>query len=256
MNRQREDNKLLEWIGGKMCKGWRAKKDREEALGSWRQREALWGLGEDEKKLLMSELDQAWAHYRHLEETRTKYLNFFFTILLGSAAFWGTVLRRENLEPNAVIFGFYVYAFFLFVVIAVIYAAINKIGVTRDQYEGIMHTTHECLFRANEGAVGLYKITEKHPGMKIKMYSVQLSAEWLSLVCCVALLGIEWYGSCCQKGFYGLQRGVVLVMASVISLWFIWLVRNCVCIRRWEKRQEKREAQKKNAKAEGEESEP
>ncbi len=225
-----------------MCKDWEDKEDREEVLRSLRQREALWGLGEDEKKLLMSELDQAWAHYRHLEETRTKYLNFFFTILLGSAAFWGTVLRRENLEPNAVIFGFYVYAFFLFVVIAVIYAAIKKIGVTRDQYEDIIHITHEYLFKGNKGAVGLYKITEKHPGMK--MYSVQRSAECLSLLCCLALVGIEWYGLYwCDKVYGSWQCWIVLGVALVISLYFfIWLlVRNCVCtcICIWKKRQKK-----------------
>jgi hypothetical protein len=50
---------------------------------------------------LLDQYNQAWSHYRHTESMRTQYLGFFFTVLLGSAAFALPILRSSDDSPEA-----------------------------------------------------------------------------------------------------------------------------------------------------------
>ncbi len=49
-----------------------------------------------ETSLLIEEFKQAWEHYRHLENTRSKYITTALTFFLSAMAFNGLMFRLES----------------------------------------------------------------------------------------------------------------------------------------------------------------
>ena len=47
---------------------------------------------------VMSEWEQSWVHYRHLESMRGQYLGFFFSAVLGVTAVAGPQLIDDSLR--------------------------------------------------------------------------------------------------------------------------------------------------------------
>lgn len=48
--------------------------------------------------LLLKEFDQAWSHYRHVEDQRSKNMNYFYTIILGITVVFINYLKDKNLQ--------------------------------------------------------------------------------------------------------------------------------------------------------------
>jgi len=63
---------------------------------------------------LLSEFTQAWEQHRHLDNIRTKYLAFGFTVAFASIALLGGIIERINKdEIDAILLGVFVCLFAL-----------------------------------------------------------------------------------------------------------------------------------------------
>jgi len=93
---------------------------------------------------VMSEWDQSWVHYRHLESMRGQYLGFFFTAVLGVTAVAGPRLIDDSLRTagslavvTALLAGLQTLAAFLYLAVARMNVAIgvhaDRIKAIRDQ---------------------------------------------------------------------------------------------------------------------------
>jgi hypothetical protein len=77
-----------------------------------------------EVEFLLEDYRQAWSHYRHLEDARLRYLAFFFTASLGSAAVAVPVLVSARADQTVRILGvaaflavFQIFTFFVFITV-------------------------------------------------------------------------------------------------------------------------------------------
>ena len=145
-------------------------------------------LTKNSEFLLKAELDQAWSHYRHLEETRGKYLNFFFTIFLASIGFMLTLAKDFDVKVTVeTYFGFAVFVFSLFLISAILLAAIVRIGYVLSSYENIMKETRKYFHGESSPVLDVWDIRKGIPSSVNKgVFSIQKSSR--ALVMCVCLM--------------------------------------------------------------------
>lgn len=144
---------------------------------------------------LLSEITQAWSHYRHLEEMRTKYLSFFATIVLTSAGFLVTLLKDiTKFESTHLIGSVSVFVFLVFLFTYFIWANISRIGYVLAAYETIMTETRRLMLGSNCSAFRLWAIRDRiPPAVSSGIFRIQLAASSMVLSVCVLLFGAEGY---------------------------------------------------------------
>lgn len=102
-----------------------------------------------EKDMIIAEFKEAWLHYRHVENNRTKYLGFFFTIILTSIGFIVTILYNDGkfVSPNQpVTFGLLILVWFLNVITTFIYTAVFKVRFVLYHYEAVLKSTRTLIY--------------------------------------------------------------------------------------------------------------
>lgn len=145
------------------------------------------------EELFTSELNQAWDHYRHLEETRTKFLNFFFTMFLGSVGFLITLFNQYGSENT---YKFYLslslFVSLIFIISIIIFSTITRIGYVLKAYELIFKKTREHYYGKESGALKLWSIRKNIPKSVSKgLFSVQNSSKFLLVIFCFVLTLIQ-----------------------------------------------------------------
>jgi hypothetical protein len=144
---------------------------------------------------LLAEINQAWLHYRHLEETRTKYLSFFATVILTSTGFFISLLKDvKNFLPIQFIVLTSIFCFLLFVFSYFIWANITRIGFILSTYESIMVETRKYMLGINSTGYHLWSIRERiPPTVSCGIFRIQSAASAIVLGVCVLLLHSEIY---------------------------------------------------------------
>jgi hypothetical protein len=151
-------------------------------------------LNKNSETLFRSELDQAWSHYRHLEETRTKYLNFFFTIFLASIGFILTLITglKSSISID-LYFGFAVFILALFLFSVILLASIVRLGYVLSSYELVMSETRKYFHGIDSPVLEIWNIRKNIPeSVNRGVFSIQKSSRLLVLGVCMILSIIEF----------------------------------------------------------------
>jgi len=128
--------------------------------------------------VLLSEYSQAWEHYRHLENSRTRYMNFFFTALFAIIGLYSTLLNLKKIEIGElqIILGiallqiFILFSLFIFI-------NITRIGRVLQGYNGVKNRIREMLFEKSGVPDGISVHNYLGKKFKYKIFSVQTSSK-------------------------------------------------------------------------------
>lgn len=113
---------------------------------------------------LLAEITQAWLHFRHMEETRTKYLSFFATVILASTGFFITLTKDiKNFESARFIALVSIFCFLLIAFSYFIWANIILIGFVLREYDVIISETRKHMLGANSSGYQLWNIRARIP---------------------------------------------------------------------------------------------
>ncbi len=130
--------------------------------------------------IYLEEFHQAWEHYRHLENARTKYMNFFFTALFAIIGLYSAIIKIDQfkLEEIDLLIGF-----FLIIVFSVftLYVLINvtRIGWIITGYSGVMNQLRINMY-GEKSIPEKISVRDYLPfESSHKIYSIQYSAETL-----------------------------------------------------------------------------
>jgi hypothetical protein len=82
----------------------------------------------------MEDFKEAWAHYRHLENSRTEYLKFFFTAVLGSLGLIAAISKDRPFDSHWWFLGLSLLNATLFVLTAFMYLTVRKFGAVLHHY--------------------------------------------------------------------------------------------------------------------------
>ncbi len=98
------------------------------------------------EQLLLREFDETWAHYRHLESTRSQYLGFFFTVTLAAIGAGIPAARSDATAHGGTLLLILVFlvvygelARFLYVSIVKMGAVLALYDLRRDQVRTELH---------------------------------------------------------------------------------------------------------------------
>jgi ABC-type multidrug transport system fused ATPase/permease subunit len=137
-------------------------------------------MKEIDKTILIEEYHQTWEHYRHLENARTKYMNFFFTALFAVFGLYTALIKIDKFEIHefelviGIILLYIFSAFTLYVFIN-----ITRIGWVLTGYDNVMKELRKLL-HDNEILSQKISVRDYLPReSKYKVYSIQYSAETL-----------------------------------------------------------------------------
>ncbi len=146
---------------------------------------------------LLAEIAQAWSHYRHLEETRTKYLAFFATVILTSGGFLVTLLKDlDKFDQVQLIASISAFCFLLFVFSFFIWANISRIGFVLKSYETVMNETRKYMLGADSAGYRLWDIrTRIPPSVSTGIFGIQSAASDIVFSVCVMLFVAQAYMS-------------------------------------------------------------
>lgn len=170
---------------------------------------------------LLAELTQAWMHYRHLEETRTKYLAFFATVILTSCGFLVTLLKDiDKFESVQLIASISIFCFLLFVFSFFIWANISRIGFILASYETIMKETRKYILGADSAGYRLWDIrTRIPPTVSNGVFRIQSAASAIVLSVCILFFSAEAYMS--YTVFSGRVSAPLWLGCTIASLAFV-----------------------------------
>jgi len=146
----------------------------------------------DEVELLVHEHDQAGIHYRHLENTRLKYLGFFFTVTLGSL---GLALSQPNRSADLVVLAgvswMSLYVFSYFILTCFMYIAIRRLGLVLFRYAHMRRAIRKRLGECSSFPSELFSMPSFTSKLGRTILSVQRSAELLLGVAAFASLAFQ-----------------------------------------------------------------
>lgn len=150
-------------------------------------------LSETSISYQISELPQAWEQYRHIEETRTKYLAFFATVVVAATGFLVTLLKDAltvvdfRLTLAASITTAVVFAFSF-----VIWANIVRMGTVLAQYDVILETSRAAAHGSEHPLLRLWLVRARlPPEVQRGIFSVQSGGERIVLGTCWLLFGVQ-----------------------------------------------------------------
>ena len=153
------------------------------------------GLTEKGETLLKQELDQAWNHYRHLEDIRTKYLNFFFTIFLASIGFVLTLFKDVASSVSLdLVWGISIFFLILYFISQIIFASIVRIGYVLAVYDNVMKNTRIHFHGLGSQALEIWDIRSQIPqAVNRGIFSIQKSSQILVITLSSTLIIAELY---------------------------------------------------------------
>ena len=135
-----------------------------------------------DQSVLMEEYSQAWQHYRHLENARTKYMNFFFTALFAIIGLYSALLNlKVEIGKIQTVIGIVLILMFMMFTLY-IYINVTRIGKVLKGYNGVKGRLRNLLFTKTGVPMGI-SVTHYLPKKKKKkIFSVQSSAQTMLLI--------------------------------------------------------------------------
>ncbi|NKI30586.1 hypothetical protein [Croceivirga thetidis] len=133
--------------------------------------------------VLLAEYSQAWSHYRHLENTRIRYMNFFFTALFAIIGLYSTLLNLKKVEIGElqVILGMILLQIFILFTLFIL-INVTRIGRVLKGYQGVKGNLRQLLFSQSSVPNGV-SVGEHIKGPKSsKLFSVQKSSRFMLLL--------------------------------------------------------------------------
>ena len=103
-----------------------------------------------DRDVLLEEFRNSFQHYRHLENTRSKYMNFFFSILFSILGVYTAIFNLSDSQISekkiiiSLIVGFLLILFTLYILIN-----ITRIGQVLYAYEQILYNLRLLLYEGN-----------------------------------------------------------------------------------------------------------
>jgi hypothetical protein len=143
--------------------------------------------------LLQQEFSEAWAHYRHLEVSRSKYLGFFFTVILATSGFVITIFKEfSSSQEPWVYFGLLSLSWVVAVLSFFIFTTIKKAGFVLRHYEDVMRRVRYLSYEDPVAIDALMNVREKNnPVMKMMLFSTQQTAELIPFGATVLICIVE-----------------------------------------------------------------
>lgn len=122
------------------------------------------GLAARAEVLLREEFNQAWAHYRQAETTRTQLLTVCLTVSAAACAVGSQVAARSDLtDPKTLVaFSGSLFAFTLFT--AFIYVAVRKTDAVLMHYERVLNLVRDYFY------VGVNREIEPYKSLSIRNF--------------------------------------------------------------------------------------
>ncbi|GGP24701.1 hypothetical protein [Silvimonas amylolytica] len=149
----------------------------------------------DERKdsYITAEISQAWTHYRHMEEMRTKYLSFYSTVIIASAGFFVNLAKdeRDIVTPH-LFFPLSIFTLLLFVFSLAVWANIYRIGHIVWVYGNILQETRKSVLKETNPAYVRWQV-RKHipPSVSGGLFSIQSAASYIVSGVCLVLTGMQ-----------------------------------------------------------------
>lgn len=133
---------------------------------------------EHSQEVLLSEYSQAWEHYRHLENTRIRYMNFFFTALFAIIGLYSTLLdlRQTDIGELQIILGIVLLQIFILFSLF-IFINITRIGRVLNGYNGVKGRLRQLLFDNSFVPEGISVHDYLGKRYSFKIFSVQTSSR-------------------------------------------------------------------------------
>jgi hypothetical protein len=131
-----------------------------------------------DSNILLQEFNQAWDHYRHLENVRTKYMNFFFTAVFAVFGLYTALFKVDqfNLDDfDLIIVLVLINTFSIFTLF--VFINITRIGNVLDGYSNIIKRLRVLLYGKKKLIPEKISVREHLADKKTKFQSVQYSAE-------------------------------------------------------------------------------
>jgi hypothetical protein len=131
----------------------------------------------NKEKYLLNENQEAWVHYRHMENMRNQYLGFYFTILTGVSIY----LSGYKLTLDSII-GVSILIFVFYFLTLITYYSIVKIKYVLSGYESIMIKMRAQFLLGDDALQKELDVRHNMNSLaKHKYYSIQSLAELLLL---------------------------------------------------------------------------
>jgi hypothetical protein len=136
------------------------------------------------------ELSQAWDHYRHIEETRTKYLGFYGAAVAAATGFLVTILKEQNaFESIRLLTAATATACMLFAFSVVVWASVVRMGAVMNTYEHILEDSRARVHCKDHTLVSLWNVRSRLPDqVKRGIFSVHAGVEGTMLLTCWLLI--------------------------------------------------------------------
>jgi hypothetical protein len=137
--------------------------------------------------LLIQEFQQAWEHYRHIENERLWYVYFWFLVVLGAGGFAATIVGQGSYDahPIRARVMLLLIGMGLYVVTVFTYIAVARLAVILDHYEWVWSQLLRSYFYTGERREMVSKLNVRETGKIAKqdhpIFSVQKNTEEILL---------------------------------------------------------------------------
>jgi hypothetical protein len=163
--------------------------------------------------LLLAEFDQAWQHYRHVENTRNQFLGFFFTISLGSAALAGPTLHGKTLQVPSRLLLDTGFLWTISIVAICIYVAVRRAGPVMAGYETIHWAIRERFYGNSEEGLALQREMSIRSNVAVSSVPSMISIERMSEVVILVFVALAIAGLVALDVQIGLRNGSAIQLA-------------------------------------------
>ena len=169
------------------------------------------------QELLLQEFKEAWAHYRHIENTRAAYLGYVVTAVFGVLALVGNAVKSEPPLPHWIVFSALL---LLDVLCTYVYGSIRKLRSVLREYEGTISRVRQLVYKDTYAELNrVLSVRESaDPAMTLPFFSVQSAAEGLLVLFQTALGVILLVGPFVFSDYRVPSVATLLVLAAAFVI--------------------------------------
>lgn len=106
---------------------------------------------ENKLNFLKEEFNQAWAHYRHVENGRDAYLRFGLTLMLGTVGYLGAIARVFDPSTDSywwIVAGIFVFTTIVAVILMSWLVAVVDSGLIMKHYKNVWKWVRSEIYLA------------------------------------------------------------------------------------------------------------
>lgn len=137
-------------------------------------------MNDDSKtRLLLEEFRQAWAHYRHLETSRTWAIGLLYSVVLaGVAGIW----KLQNQASATDYFASFVLAFFVGLLALNVYVRTMRLQVVLNHYASVLREIRRKIYGSEFNNINKLLDAYENPAVKRFFSSVSQMSKWSILI--------------------------------------------------------------------------